>query len=89
LATENFFKIRKTVRYYSLGKAAKNVKHLWFVLHGYGQLGRYFIRHFSSLKAEERLIVAPEAPNRFYLAGTGGRVGAIPIIIGRIPKKNA
>jgi len=72
----NFFKISKTARYYTLGEANPKTKHIWFVLHGYGQLGRFFIRQFSSLKADDRLIVAPEAPNRFYLSGTDGRVGA-------------
>ncbi len=72
----HYFKIRKTVRYYTLGATDNSVEHLWIVLHGYGQLGKFFLRHFSSLKAEGRLIVAPEAPNRFYLANTDGRVGA-------------
>ncbi len=73
---EHFIKISKTARYYSLGDSNASVKHLWFCLHGYGQLGRYFIHHFNTLENSERLIVIPEAPNRFYLNGTGGRVGA-------------
>lgn len=73
---EHFIKIQKTARYYSLGDSSVSVKHLWFCLHGYGQLGRYFIRNFNVLESPERLIIAPEAPNRFYLEGTGGRVGA-------------
>ena len=76
MAQEHFIKIDRTVRYYTVGTASKNVKHLWICLHGYGQLGKYFIRSFSHLENENRLIVAPEAPNRFYLNGTGGRVGA-------------
>ena len=73
---EHFLKIEKTARYYSLGDCSASVKHVWFVLHGYGQLGKYFIRNFEALESPERLIIAPEAPNRFYLDGTGGRVGA-------------
>ena len=73
---EHFVKIEKTARYYSLGDSSASVKHLWFVLHGYGQLGKYFIQNFNSLESPERLIIAPEAPNRFYINGTGGRVGA-------------
>lgn len=44
--------------------------------HGYGQLGRYFIRHFAPLDDGQTLIVAPEALSRFYLDGFSGRVGA-------------
>lgn len=49
---------------------------LWFVLHGYGQLSEYFIKHFSVLADDRTVIAAPEAPSRFYLDGTYGRVGA-------------
>lgn len=44
--------------------------------HGYGQLARYFLRHFQVLENEETLIVAPEGLSRFYLDGFAGRVGA-------------
>ncbi|HEY2804962.1 MAG TPA: hypothetical protein VGI92_03800, partial [Gemmatimonadales bacterium] len=40
------------------------------VLHGFGQLTAYFIRNFASLNDGSRLIVAPEALNRFYLDNT-------------------
>ena len=76
LLKEHFIKISKTARYYSLGESSASVKHLWFCLHGYGQLGRYFIQNFNALENSERLIIVPEAPNRFYLDGTRGRVGA-------------
>ena len=42
---------------------------VWFVLHGYGQLAGQFVRFFSDLASPQRLIVAPEAMNRFYLVG--------------------
>ena len=42
---------------------------MWFVLHGYGQLAGQFVRFFSDLASPQRLIVAPEAMNRFYLVG--------------------
>lgn len=44
--------------------------------HGYGQLGRYFLRHFNCLDDGKTLLVAPEALSRFYLDGFSGRVGA-------------
>ena len=42
---------------------------MWFVLHGYGQLAAEFIRIFETLDDGTRLIVAPEALNRFYMVG--------------------
>jgi predicted esterase len=45
------------------------------VLHGYGQLAQYFIRHFEPIQNGRRLIVAPEALSRYYLPGHK-RVGA-------------
>jgi predicted esterase len=49
------------------------VREVWFVLHGFGQLSPYFIRHFGVLADGTRLIVAPEALNRFYLERTSWR----------------
>lgn len=52
-------------------------KHIWFVLHGYGQLSEYFIRKFSAVLGHKNsLVVAPEGLSRFYLEGFSGRVGA-------------
>lgn len=46
------------------------------VCHGYGQLARYFLRHFEPLVRPGTLVVAPEALSRFYTDGLTGRVGA-------------
>lgn len=73
---EHFFRIEKTARYFTIGEATPSVKHLWFVLHGYGQLAEYFIRNFRGIASQDRLVVAPEGFHKFYLEGTGGRVGA-------------
>ena len=54
----------------------KHTRHVWFVLHGYGQLADYFIRKFEKICDKQTLIVAPEALSRFYLNGNSGRVGA-------------
>jgi predicted esterase len=54
----------------------KNYPHLWFVLHGYGQLASYFIRKFDSMDPSRHLIIAPEGLSRFYLTGFSGRIGA-------------
>lgn len=45
------------------------------MLHGYGQLAKFFIRKFKQL-GEEYTIIAPEGQHYFYLEGTSGRVGA-------------
>jgi predicted esterase len=72
--------IPRTAHYYLLGSPTPATRELWFVLHGYGQLAEYFIRHFRGLtdeaQPEHTVIVAPEALNKFYLDGTHGRVGA-------------
>lgn len=62
-------KVTRTGRYETLGPEDRTVDELWFVLHGYGQLAATFIRKFDVLADGTRLIVAPEALNRFYLVG--------------------
>lgn len=62
--------------YFLLGSPGPNIRQIWFVCHGYGQLAKYFIRKFSLLNDGSRLIVAPEGLSRFYLEGTSGKSGA-------------
>lgn len=63
-------------RYFIEGNQ-KTPEHIWFVLHGYGQLAEFFIRKFHPLANEKDcLIVAPEGLSRFYLEGFSGRIGA-------------
>ncbi|MFZ9028303.1 MAG: alpha/beta hydrolase [Crocinitomicaceae bacterium] len=64
----------KTYRYELIPCKGKSKKVL-YVLHGYGQLAKFFIRKFEVL-SEEYHIVAPEGMHRFYLQGSSGRVGA-------------
>ncbi|MCC9136222.1 alpha/beta hydrolase [Pontibacter silvestris] len=68
--------VSRTARYYTQGTPSKQIKHLWIVCHGYGQLARYFLRQFSVLENKDTLVVAPEALSRFYLEGFSGRVGS-------------
>ncbi|WP_439881688.1 alpha/beta hydrolase [Pontibacter sp. MBLB2868] len=68
--------VPRTARYYTIGSPSARVKDLWVVCHGYGQLARYFLRHFQGLDNGQTLVVAPEALSRFYLDGFSGRVGA-------------
>lgn len=68
--------VPRTARYYTLGTPSPEVRDLWIVCHGYGQLARYFLRHFAVLDNGKTVVVAPEALSRFYLDGFSGRVGA-------------
>lgn len=53
-----------------------NGKKLLYVLHGYGQLAKFFIRKFKPAIDQDYTLVAPEGQHYFYLNGTSGRVGA-------------
>lgn len=71
---ERNFQQDKTYRYEVLNPETESRKVL-YLMHGYGQLARYFIRKFDALK-NDFLLVAPEGMHRFYLKGASGRVGA-------------
>lgn len=71
---EHSITVSRTARYHTLGDPAA-AKAIWVVLHGYGQLARFFLNKFEGLE-DELLIVAPEALNRFYLDEAHQRVGA-------------
>ncbi|MBT9394696.1 phospholipase [Hymenobacter sp. NST-14] len=75
---EHQIAVTRTARYSQLGELSAATRRVWFVAHGYGQLAAYFIRHFAHLTAQDPtlVIIAPEGLSRFYLQGTGGRVGA-------------
>ena len=64
--------INQTTSYYKEGNGTK----LLYVLHGYGQLAKYFIRKFIPATKLGYTVVAPEGQHHFYLHGTSGRVGA-------------
>ncbi len=74
--------VPRTARYARLGSFGPSIREVWYVLHGYGQRAVDFLRPFRRLESKERVIVAPEAMSRFYLApmdrphGRGDRVGA-------------
>lgn len=73
---ESSLEVLKTARYAISPCDPEQVKEVWFVCHGYGQLAPNFLRHFSPIFQEDRMIIAPEGLHRFYLKGTGGKVGA-------------
>ncbi len=78
---ERSLRVWRSARYYVAGDLGPATRQIWFVCHGYGQLARRFLRHFEWLATGERVVVAPEALNRFYLEDPEGghanaRVGA-------------
>lgn len=73
---QSSIKFEFEARYFQLGEITNDTKKLIFVLHGYGQQAKYFIRKFSILNTPENCIIAPEGLSRFYLEGFSGRVGA-------------
>lgn len=71
---EHHLSVPRTARFHTLGDAA-SASAVWIVLHGYGQLARYFLRKFEGLE-KNLLIAAPEALSRFYTDESHSRVGA-------------
>jgi len=70
-------------RYYTLGEINPATTKIWFVLHGYGQLSKYFLNKFKTLADAGVYVIAPEGLSKFYLedvttrTSTGNqRVGA-------------
>lgn len=76
MAESHQLAVTRMARYCTLGEMSERTRHVWFVLHGYGQLAEYFIRSFKNIQDDETYIVAPEALSRFYLKDHAERVGA-------------
>lgn len=69
------YKIRaeKTGHYYTHGTLTEDTRYVWICLHGYGQLGKYFIQRFEFLDPRIHNVIVPEALNRFYFEGLSER----------------
>lgn len=74
--TEHHLSVQRTARYYTLGELTDQTQHIWFCLHGFGQLARFFSQKFTALNDGKTFIVAPEALSRFYLTNDYKRIGA-------------
>ena len=79
-AREYHIPVTKTARYWTLGDADGAVADVWFVLHGYKQLARRFLKRFAPIAGASRLIVAPEALSRFYVRSQPGRHGPESVV---------
>lgn len=72
--TEHRILTTRRARYYTIGGGAQSASEVWIALHGLGQLASVFITYARSIATTERLIVAPEALNRYYVTpGGSGR----------------
>jgi predicted esterase len=71
---EHHLRVARTARYHTLGDPA-TARAIWVVVHGYGQLARFFLNKFKGLE-DGLLIAAPEGLSRFYLDNAHQRVGA-------------
>lgn len=78
-AAEHHLEVSRTARYWTLGDASE-AEDVWFVLHGYKQLARRFLRRFEAIADRGRLIVAPEALSRFYADAEPGRHGPSSVV---------
>ncbi len=72
MSTEHHIQVHRTARYHAIGEAGPETQDVWFVCHGYGQLAADFIREFEAIASPSRVIVAPEALSRYYLASEPG-----------------
>jgi len=69
------YKIRaeKTGHYFTHGTMTGETRFVWVCLHGYGQLGKYFVQRFEFLDPRTHFVIAPEGLNRFYFEGVNER----------------
>jgi len=62
--------------YSTFGEYSTKTKNIWLVFHGMGHLSRFFMRHFSALKPEENVVIAPQAPSKYYQGTEYKHIGA-------------
>lgn len=70
---EHEINFNSKARYYTQGELTSTSKKIWFVLHGYGQLAKFFIRKFTVLSDAGAYVIAPEGLSRFYLEDVNSR----------------
>ena len=68
MPTVHHLSVKRTARYYTIGDPGPHINDVWFACHGYGQLASDFVKEFDCIADPRRLIVAPEALSRYYLA---------------------
>jgi len=72
----DYLKVQKTARVVLEGNNNPDLKSVWLIAHGYGQLSTFFINKFEKLFGKENLFIVPEGLHRYYLNGFSGKIGA-------------
>lgn len=72
----NHFVTPRTVRFAQIGQISPATKEVVLALHGYGELAEVFAGSFLEIASDERVIICPEAPSRFYTSHRKAAVGA-------------
>ncbi len=72
----DYLKVQKTARVVIEGTNNPDLKSVWLIAHGYGQLSTFFISKFEKLFGNENLFIVPEGLHRYYLNGFSGKIGA-------------
>jgi predicted esterase len=72
---EHHLTVSRTARFYTLGELDGDPRDVWIACHGFAQLAGRFIRHLTPIEDPSRLIIAPEALNRFYFDPVFGAHG--------------
>ena len=67
---EHRLTVSRSARVQVLGDA-EGAREVWIVIHGFGQLAADFITPFAPVAGPDRVVVAPEALNRFYKERAG------------------
>lgn len=76
MTQEHHLTVQRTARYYTIGTLTEQTKNIWFCLHGFGQLAKYFGKKFTEFADDETIVVVPEGLSRLYLDGDYQRIGA-------------
>jgi predicted esterase len=76
MLNKNLVKSEYIKPYYTLGKYTQKTKSIWFVFHGFGQLGVYFAKNFEDCVNDETYFIFPQGPSKFYVGFDFNRVGA-------------
>lgn len=66
----------KTSPFYTFGQFSKQTTDVWWLFHGYGQLGQYFYKKFEVLPSQTHFFIIPEGISKFYYEGFTGKIGA-------------
>jgi len=75
-STEKEISYQTTNSYSTLNTLTQHTKNVWFACHGMGYLGRYFIKYFEALDADENYIIAPQAQSKYYIPPKFKHVGS-------------